>query len=134
MEDQKCQEKGKKGKAFMYTGQANLEKEKLEGIGRSFFHDTQGSKSEVYEGQTKESKANGFGRTIKSNGDYYIGWYKEGKKHGYGKAVAGSKTEEGLFKDDKYIGADSAANRKKLAKENEKTLEKFIVQNYTVHH
>ena len=61
-----------------------------------------------------------------------MGWYKEGKRHGYGKALTGTKTEEGLYMDDKFIGADSPANRKKLAKEDEKTLKKFIDKNYLV--
>jgi hypothetical protein len=117
----------------VYNGQANLEKEQLEGIGRSFYHDTKGVKSELFEGQSKESKAHGFGRTLKNNGDYHMGWYKEGKRHGYGKALTGTKTEEGLFKEDKYIGGDTPANRKKLGKEDEKTLEKFIDKNYLVH-
>ena len=75
---------------FIYNGQADLDTNKLEGIGRAFFKDTSGDKSEVYEGQTSNSLANGFGRTILHNGDYYVGWYKGGKKHGYGKLTSSS--------------------------------------------
>ena len=63
LKDQVCNDE-EGGKKFIYNGQANLETNKLEGIGRAFFKDGSGDKSEVYEGQMTSSMAEGFGRTI----------------------------------------------------------------------
>ena len=59
----------------------------------------------MFEGQTVDGIANGFGRIMAHTGDYYIGWLLNGQRHGYGKTVFNDGNyEEGFFKNNDYLG------------------------------
>ena len=45
---------------------------------------------DVYEGEYRNGKCHGRGKTIYANGDVYEGEFKDGKRNGRGKMICGS--------------------------------------------
>jgi len=63
-------------------------------------------KVDVYKGRFERDQRNGHGTYTSDNGDIYVGNWVNDKKHGHGKLTynASGKTEEGEWKDSKFVG------------------------------
>jgi len=75
----------------------------------------------TYEGKFKKGLPNGNGTMIYANGGKYVGQWKNGVRHGEGKYVVelnGKETnEEGIWKQDKYIGKKKVRGYKIIKKQ-----------------